>query len=64
LWAETNHNAIDSWGFFDEQTPIKECTDIELPLCDIGGKIALFYLHILVSCTSSILYYQRRVSSI
>jgi hypothetical protein len=42
LWAETNHNVIDSWGIFDEQTPIKECTDIELPLCDIGGKIVLF----------------------
>lgn len=36
LWAETNQNVIDSWSMFDEQTPIKECTDIDLPLCDIG----------------------------
>ncbi|CAM0884347.1 unnamed protein product [Alopecurus aequalis] len=36
LWAETNHNVIDSWSLFDEQTPIKECTDINLPFCDIG----------------------------
>lgn len=36
LWAETNSSVIDSWSMFDEQTPIKECTDIELPFCDIG----------------------------
>ncbi|KAM0863028.1 hypothetical protein ACQ4PT_044874 [Festuca glaucescens] len=36
LWAETNHSVIDSWSMFDEQTPIKECTDIDLPFCDIG----------------------------
>ncbi|XP_044359123.1 protein XRI1 isoform X1 [Triticum aestivum] len=39
LWAEANHNEVDSWSLFDEQTPIKECTDIDLPFCDIGDII-------------------------
>ncbi|KAE8800494.1 protein XRI1 [Hordeum vulgare] len=39
LWAEANHNEVDSWSLFDEQTPIKECTDIDLPFCGIGDII-------------------------
>uniref|UniRef100_A0ACD5XJI7 Uncharacterized protein n=1 Tax=Avena sativa TaxID=4498 RepID=A0ACD5XJI7_AVESA len=35
LWAETN-SVVDPWSMFDEQTPIKECADIDLPFCDIG----------------------------
>ncbi|VAH83580.1 unnamed protein product [Triticum turgidum subsp. durum] len=41
LWAEANHSEVDSWSLFDEQTPIKECTDIDLPFCDIGGLVTL-----------------------
>ena len=44
LWAETNHEVVDPWSMFDEQTPIKECTDIDLPFCDIGGKFFYFLL--------------------
>ncbi|KAL6839969.1 hypothetical protein ACP4OV_029779 [Aristida adscensionis] len=39
LWDEANNNVGDAWSMFDEQTPIKHCTDIELKFCDIGDII-------------------------
>jgi hypothetical protein len=42
LWSEANQNAGDAWTMFDEQTPIKHCTDIDFQFCDIGGKGFLF----------------------
>lgn len=39
LWAEASDNVADGWSMFDEQTPIKHCTDLEFQLCDIGDII-------------------------
>uniref|UniRef100_A0A0D9V9J7 Protein XRI1 n=1 Tax=Leersia perrieri TaxID=77586 RepID=A0A0D9V9J7_9ORYZ len=39
LWSEANQNAGDAWSMFDEQTPIKYCTDIDFQFCDIGDII-------------------------
>ncbi|XP_015690489.1 protein XRI1-like isoform X3 [Oryza brachyantha] len=39
LWSETSHNAGDAWSMFDEQTPIKHCTDIDFQFCDIGDIV-------------------------
>ncbi|XP_062207891.1 protein XRI1-like isoform X3 [Phragmites australis] len=39
LWGEANNNVGDAWSMFDEQTPIKHCTDIEFQFCDIGDII-------------------------
>nr|XP_015622573.1 protein XRI1 isoform X1 [Oryza sativa Japonica Group] len=39
LWSEANQNAGDAWTMFDEQTPIKHCTDIDFQFCDIGDII-------------------------
>ena len=44
-WAERNDNMVDSLFMFDEQTPIKQCTYIDLPFGDIGSKIVLSYLY-------------------
>ncbi|KAL5228586.1 hypothetical protein ABZP36_016851 [Zizania latifolia] len=39
LWSESNQNADDAWSIFDDQTPIKHCTDIDFQFCDIGDII-------------------------
>ncbi|KAJ1286818.1 hypothetical protein BS78_03G381300 [Paspalum vaginatum] len=39
LWAESSDNVADDWSMFDEQTPIKHCTDFEIQFCDIGDII-------------------------
>jgi len=39
LWAEASNNASDDWSIFDEQTPIKHCTEFEFQFCDIGDII-------------------------
>ncbi|CAL4972456.1 unnamed protein product [Urochloa decumbens] len=36
LWAESSNNAGHDWSMFDDQTPIKHCTDFEFQFCDIG----------------------------
>jgi len=44
LWAEASNNLSDDWSMFDEQTPIKHCTDFEFQFCDIGGNVLLSWL--------------------
>ncbi|KQK11214.1 protein XRI1 [Brachypodium distachyon] len=39
LWAEANSGVDDDWSMFDEQTPIRQCTDIDFQFCDIGDVI-------------------------
>ncbi|KAG8078880.1 hypothetical protein GUJ93_ZPchr0007g4393 [Zizania palustris] len=39
LWSESNQNTDDAWSMFDEQTPIKHCTDIDFQFCDLGDII-------------------------
>lgn len=39
LWAEAPNNMGDDWSMFDEQTPIKHCTDFEFQFCDLGDII-------------------------
>ncbi|CAO1942802.1 unnamed protein product, partial [Urochloa humidicola] len=39
LWAESSNNVGHDWSMFDEQTPIKDCTDIDFQFCDIGDII-------------------------
>lgn len=40
LWAEASHNMGDDWSMFDEQTPIKHCTDFDFQFSNIGEIIA------------------------
>ncbi|CAL4945921.1 unnamed protein product [Urochloa decumbens] len=36
LWAESSNDVGHDWSMFDDQTPIKHCTDFEFQFCDIG----------------------------
>ncbi|KAK3166330.1 hypothetical protein QOZ80_1AG0044440 [Eleusine coracana subsp. coracana] len=39
MWDEGNNIAGDDWSMYEDQTPIKHCTDYEFQLCDIGDII-------------------------
>ncbi|KAL5656341.1 hypothetical protein ACJX0J_035660, partial [Zea mays] len=39
LWAEASNNVGGDWSIFEEQTPIKHCTDFEFQFCDVGDII-------------------------
>ncbi|AQK98695.1 Protein XRI1 [Zea mays] len=39
LWAEASNNVGGDWSIFEEQTPIKHCTDFEFQFCDVGGEV-------------------------
>lgn len=46
FWGEVNEDANDLFYMFNDQTPVKDCTDFNYQVSDAGGGVFFFLFSI------------------